>query len=269
MAEENVAVLIDFENINNQEHLRALLDELSGIGRLTIKRAFGDWNKASTNGQQQLQTLGIELIHHAQTTSGKNTSDIRLTIDAIDLLHTSATPIDTFVIASCDSDFFPLVTILRSYGKSVVVAGRKDSTTTVLVNSCDRFIDLNDLIKTAEAPESVNGGSNLSVNRESPPANNNSSSLPANQPNTATNNRSQIPPDKRHLVIRAIQSARDHEGHVKGSKLHETIRRIDPSFNFKDHGFNSLSTFLNAVPNVKVQRPKGPGDITVNIAQSP
>ena len=266
LAEENVAVLIDFENINNQNHMRALLDELSGIGRLTIKRAFGDWNKASTDGQQQLQTLGIELIHHSQTTSGKNASDIRLTIDAIDLLHTSAVPIDTFVIASGDSDFFPLITVLRSYGKSVVIAGRKNSTTKVLVNSCDRFIELTDLVKIAETPESTDGESNQDIGSQSPTAINKLSPLPANQSNTATNNRSRIPLDKQRLVIRAIQSARDHEGRVKGSKLHETIRRIDSSFNFRDHGFNSLSAFLNAVPNVKVKRPNGPGDITVNIA---
>lgn len=255
--------------------MRSLLDELSGIGRLTIKRAFGDWHKANTDGQQQLQSFGIELIHHSQTTSGKNANDIRLTIDAIDLLHTSAVPIDTFVIASGDSDFFPLITILRSYGKSVIVAGRKDSTTEVLVNSCDRFIDLSELATSTDRSELSNpentqksaNGHPPSFTSESTPRRFSGSNATISPRSTGvTTRRSAVDLEPRRLVVRAIRSARDNEGRVKGAKLHETIRRIDASFDFRQHGFESFSDFLDGVPEVKVERSNGPQDITVCIA---
>ena len=263
MAEDNVAVLIDFENVGSQDHMRALLDELSGVGRIVVKRAFGDWNKADTRNQQQLQILGIELIHHFQTTVGKNASDIKLTAEAVDLLHTSSVEINTFVIASSDSDFFPLVTFLRSQGKSVFVAGRKEVTTEMLVNSCDRFIDLQDLVRTNDGTEK---GSN-EIASDSP------NERPRHSENIHNNDATKRPSghlnkdlEVHQVVIRAIRSAMDNEGQVKGAKLHETVRRIDPSFDFRDHGYVSFSSFLGDVPNVKVKRPNGPGDITVIVA---
>ena len=265
MAEDNVAVLIDFENVGNQDHMRALMDELSGIGRITVKRAFGDWHKENKENQQQLQSLGIELIHHSQTTSGKNASDIRMTAEAINLLHTSPVQIGTFVIASCDSDFFPLVTILRSYGKSVYVAGRKDTTTDVLVNSCDRFIDLTDLVRNTDSQGVVRNETAVQATSPTSGGVTNSSATPRD---SKASSLTKIESETRRLVIRAIQSARDNEGNVKGARLHETILRIDPSFNFREHGRESLSGFLDGIPEVRVKRPNGPGDITVNIAQN-
>ena len=246
--------------------MRALLDELSGVGRIVVKRAFGDWRKEDTRNQEQLQSFGIELIHHFQTTSGKNASDIRLTAEAIDLLHTSPVEINTFVIASCDSDFFPLITILRSQGKSVIVAGRREATSEVLVNSCDRFIDLTDLVRTAESPDEgsaetiSNGLGDMSRVSEK------SSATSSNSADSKPLSQSKIASETGQLVVRAIRSAGDDEGRVKGAMLHDTVRRIDPSFNFRDHGFESFSEFLGAIPEVKVKRSNGPGDITVSIA---
>ena len=266
MAEENVAVLVDFENINNHDHMRALLDELSGIGRITVKRAFGDWQSASGENQRRLQSLGIELIHHAHATTGKNASDIRLTADAVNLLHTSPVNIDTFVIASGDSDFFPLITVLRSHGKSVIVAARRDVTTNALINSCDRFIDLTDLVNPPDAPDNRVAET---VGAESQrPGNVVDAALisSASSPDVVSRAESTIPHDTRKLVVRAIQSSRDHEGRVKGAKLHETIRRIDPSFNFRELGFHSFSDFLDGVREVNLKRSYGPEDVIVTIA---
>lgn len=265
LAEDNVAVLIDFENVGSQDHMRALMDELSGIGRITVKRAFGDWQKEDKKNQQQLQSLGIELIHHSQTTSGKNASDIRLTAEAINLLHTSPVQIGTFVIASCDSDFFPLVTILRSYGKSVYVAGRKDTTTDALVNSCDRFIDLTDLVANAEGDGKEVGIDTLASASQTNGQNAVSSVAPST---SSARKSSEISYETRDLVIRAVKSARDNEGAVKGAKLHGTIRRIDPSFNFREHGFDTFTNFLEGVRGIEVKRSYGPQDITVKIAQT-
>lgn len=265
MPDDNVAVLIDFENVGNQAHMRALMDRLSGIGRITVKRAFGDWHAVSRENQQLLQSLGIELVHHSQTTSGKNASDIRLTAEAINLLHTSPVDIDTYVIASGDSDFFPLVTILRSYGRSVLVAARKETTTDALINSCDRFIDLTDLVRNTDLGE-------IKTSVTEPSNNSRDSSLGSGslvaRAGATSNGEAKIAHEVRHLVTRAVQSSRDNEGTVKGAKLHETIRRIDPSFNFRNHGYESFSDFLEGVPEIEVERSHGPQDITVKIAQN-
>ena len=141
MAEANVAVLIDYENVG-LDSIQYLLDQISDVGRITIKRAYADWS-TQRNKRDQLLELGIEAIHHFRSTkSGKNSSDIRLVIDAIDLRHTS--DLDTFVVVSSDSDFVPLVMYLRAAGKSVMAAGRRETTAPTLVKSCDRYIYLDD-----------------------------------------------------------------------------------------------------------------------------
>ena len=204
------------------------------------------------------------MIHHSQTKVGKNASDIRLTAEAINLLHTSL-DISTFVIASGDSDFFPLVTLLRSYGKSVLVAGRKDTTTDALVNSCDRFIDLTDLVRSTDIERiydegKLPGEASEKITVDSP--------LPTTPGETDSSSSTETALETCGLVIRAIQSARDNEGNVKGAKLHGTILRIDPSFNFREHGFDSFTDFLESVRGIEVKRSYGPQDITVKIAQN-
>jgi len=151
-AERQVAVLIDFENVGLGS-IQWLFDQISDIGRITIKRAYADWSTARSTREQVLQ-LGIEPVHlFHMTGSGKNSSDIRLVIDAVDLLYQS--PIDTFVIVSSDSDFVPLVSKLRAGGKSVIGAGRQATTSRTLVISCDRYIYLDQSSKPRQATSVV------------------------------------------------------------------------------------------------------------------
>ena len=108
--DEQIAVLIDYENVGLNT-IQKLFDELANFGKITLKRAYADWSKAN-NSRDQILELGIEPVHIFRSPSKrKNTCDIRLTIDAIELLFTSS--IDTFVIVSSDSDFVPLVNKLR------------------------------------------------------------------------------------------------------------------------------------------------------------
>ena len=114
-----VAVLIDFENVGLSS-VRWLFDQVSDMGRITIRRAYADWSAAAGKRDQsqqrdQLLELGIEPIHLFHSVSGKNSSDIRLAIDAIELMYLS--PVDTFVIVSSDTDFVPLVSKLRAAGR--------------------------------------------------------------------------------------------------------------------------------------------------------
>jgi len=227
--EHQIAVLIDLENVGLNS-IQWLFDQISDIGRITIKRAYADWSSARNSREQVLQ-LGIEPIHlfHAGG-SGKNSSDIRLVIDAVDLLYQS--PIDTFVIVSSDSDFVPLVSKLRAGGKSVIGAGRQATAARSLVISCDRYFYLDQDDKQ----------------RQKAPAAKKSE------------------PDS--LLFRAMRAAMDEEGRVVGSKLRQTLQRLDPSFDFRALGYSTFTKYLEASPGVSVSRPRGPGDIIVELVDT-
>ncbi|MSQ21957.1 MAG: NYN domain-containing protein [Dehalococcoidia bacterium] len=229
MAEQQIAVLIDYENVGLGS-IRWLFDQISDIGRIVVKRAYADWSAENTRRDRgQVLELGIEpviLFHSAA--SGKNSSDIRLAIDAVDLLHGSSF-VDTFVIVSADSDFVPLVTKLRSAGKSVIGAGRKAAVSSTLVASCDKYFYL-DLEASptplADAAQTLPGDS---------------------------------------LLVRAMKVSVDDQGRVTGSKLMSTMQRLDPAFNPKSLGYSTFSRFLQASPEVNLTHPRG-GDVIVELS---
>ena len=254
MAESNVAVLVDSENIGSRS-IRFLLDQVAGIGNILEKRAYSDWSEQRSDKQQvQLLELGFRLIHQKHTLSGKNSSDIMLSIDAMDLLHRSSM-IDTFIIVSSDSDFFPLVNMLRSSGKTVIIAGRSAATSDALINSCNQFISLD--AGTPAAPKE-DEASERKPNEEPPSA--------ASDDQASAEHGKGLSPAK--LLRRAMDVSMDEQGNVTGSKLHDTMRRIDPSFDFKKLGYSTFTQFLESRHNVvKVTRPKGPGTVTIQLFQ--
>ena len=227
--DRQVAVLIDDENVSVGS-VEWLFDRISNLGRILIRRAYSDWSKGG-NVRDQLLEFGIEPVHVFQaSSSGKNASDIRLAIDAIDLLFSS--PVDTFVIVSGDADFLPLVNKLRSSGKMVIGAGRQKSTSATLVKACDRYYYLD---KNEES-----GGESKPRPKERP---------------------------RRSLLVRAVRASMDADGKVTGSRLHATMQRLDPSFDFRDRSFNSFTAFLEASSEVRVNRPsgQGQGDVVIEL----
>lgn len=229
-----VAVLIDFENVG-LDSIQWLFDQVSDVGRIIVKRAYADWSNAG-NKRDQLLELGIEPVQqfHAGPT-GKNSSDIRLAIEAIELLHQS--PVDTFVIVSSDSDFVPLVSKLRAAGKTVIGAGRKATTPRNLVISYDKYYYLDEDRKAGVTvqPAAVQPGEQLRV---------------------------------KTLLIRAVQATMDEQGKAVGSKLHNAMQRLDPGFDFRSMGYATFSKFLEASTAVKVERPRGPGDLSVELVDA-
>lgn len=227
--ERLVAVLIDFENVG-LESIQWLFDQISDIGRIIVKRAYADWSSAG-NKRDQLLGLGIEPIqqfHSGQVS--KNSSDIRLAIDAVDLMHQS--PVNAFVIVSSDSDFVPLVNKLRAAGKTVIGAGRKATTPRTLIISCDKYYFLD---------ESRRVGATTQPKKEQRISD---------------------------LLIRAVKATMDEQGVVVGSKLHQAIQRLDPSFDFRALGYATFAKYLEESPAVKVKRSRGPGDVTVELIVS-
>ena len=228
ISERQLAVLIDFEN-TGLKSIQWLFDQVSDIGRIIVKRAYADWS-VEANKRDQLLELGIEPVHLFRSSGGgKNSGDIRLAIDAIELLHQS--PVDTFIIVSSDSDFVPLVSKLRSAGKTVIGAGREAVVSRTLVRSCDRYFYLEQGDKA-----------------------------PSSKPS---------PQEEQHkeqvgqLLMRAVRAAIDEQGRVVGSKLGLTLQRLDPSFDYRILGYSTFIKFIEAFPWLKILRPKGPGDITI------
>jgi uncharacterized protein (TIGR00288 family) len=224
VAEAQIGVLIDYENVGLSPIL-SLFDQLSDLGRLIIKRAYADWSKAGDKANQMLE-LGIEAKHYFRISgSGKNASDICLAIDAIELLYKS--PLDTFVIVSSDTDFLPLVSVLRSAGKTVIGAGRRGVASPALIRSCDRYIYLDDGTPQVPAHSALD--------------------------------------DPESLLTRAMYASMDDHGEVVAGKLHNTMRRMDPGFNFRALGYRTFTQFLNSSPSVNTRRPKGGTDIWVEM----
>ena len=229
--DRQIAVLVDVENVGLNA-IPALFEKLADVGRITVKKAYADWSSAG-NRRDQLLELGIEPIQvfHAPP-SGKNSSDIKLATDAVDLLYTP--PVDTFVIVSSDSDFMTLVSRLRGAGKIVIGAGPEETAPRALVNSCDRYIYLQD-------------------------------------PSAAKRRRRRAPKrggDIDALLARAIVASFDDQGRVFGSKLRQMLQRLDPSFDFRALGFSTFTRFLEASRGVKVTRSKDANDVTVELVEA-
>src|SRR5436309_11863153 len=161
-AERSLAVFIDFENLalgfqgrRDRFEISRILERLVEKGKIVVKKAYADWNRFS-NYTTPLHEAAIELIEiprRAQT--GKNSADIRLCVDAMDLAY-SKEHIDTFVIVSGDSDFSPLVSKLKELGKHVLGLGMQESTSELLRDNCDEFIYYEDLGKTPPLEPDVN-----------------------------------------------------------------------------------------------------------------
>ena len=150
----------------------------------------------------------------------------------MDLLYVA--PVDTFVIVSSDSDFVPLVSKLRAAGKGVIGAGRRAVSSPTLVKSCDRYIYFDE----ARATDSRRW---RPTTRKTQPAS---------------------------LLVRALEASIDDHGQVLGSKLHQTMQRIDPSFSFKDLGHGTFTHYLSSSNEVNLDRPQDASDVIVQLNHS-
>ena len=150
MAEGQIAVLIDVENVGLSSCTGACSTSSRTSGRIIVKRAYGDWSGTRARDRDRLQATRHRAhyqVFHSGT--GKNSADIRLAIDAIELSFQS--PVETFVVVSSDSDFVPLVGKLRAAGKTVIGAGPSAVASRTLVGSCDRYFFLDPKTPSATA----------------------------------------------------------------------------------------------------------------------
>jgi uncharacterized protein (TIGR00288 family) len=243
-----MAVFCDFENvaIGAREAKYAkfdidkVIERLLLKGNIVVKKAYCDWDRYKTF-KKPMHEAAFELIEipHVRM-SGKNSADIRMVVDALDLCYTKS-HVDAFVIISGDSDFSPLVSKLRENNKLVIGVGVKHSTSDLFVDNCDEFLFYDDLVRKLPArkprPRSTGPKSSTKSTAKSSPK------KPARKDETAA-----APSDDAVTLILetldALVAERDAGDHIWGSMIKQALRRRKPGFNESHYGYRSFSELL-------------------------
>src|SRR2546425_407598 len=210
----NAALLIDFDNVTMgirsdlQSELKRLLQSEIIRGKVAVQRAYADWRRYPQY-IVPLSESSIDLIFApAYGSNKKNATDIRLAIDALELVFTRP-EIGSFILLSGDSDFSSLVLKLKEYGKYVIGVGIRESSSDLLIQNCDEYYSYNEL---------------AGLTRES----------------DVTHERR----DPWELVVEAVKQMTAHNDVMRSDRLKQVMQEIDPSFNEKDIGFSRFSKFV-------------------------
>lgn len=221
--ETNLALFIDFDNVaigardsGQRFEIKLLLQRILEKGKIIVKKAYADWHFYKEY-MSPLHEAAIELIEIPMPKiSGKNSADIKLVVDAMDLCY-SKDHIDTFVIVSGDSDFSPLVSKLRENNKRVIGVGVKNSSSRLLIGNCDEFIFYDDIYRQRSGRLSRSGV--------------------------------KVPDDKRDLfdfLVKTVQSLlMESRGVLYSSLIKDTMTRKQPDFNERAHGYSTFGDLLD------------------------
>lgn len=237
----NLALFCDFENIalgvRDAKYanfdIQLVLERLLVKGSIVTKKAYCDWDryKKFKPGMHEAAFELIEIPHISL--SGKNSADIRMVVDALDLCYTKE-HIDTFVIISGDSDFSPLVSKLRENAKTVIGVGVKNSTADLLIANCDEFIFYDDLA-AVPAPAEQKPTKGKAKKKKA-------AKKKAKKPPTADLKQEGI--DLVLATARALYSERGERSKIWGSMIKQTLKRRMPQFNESFYGFASFNELL-------------------------
>jgi len=268
--ETSIAVFIDFENlalgVKEQERANFRIDlvlkRLLEKGRVVYKRAYCDWSRFR-GVTRNLHAHGITMVDIPENKiSGKNSADIHMVVDALDLAHIKP-HIDVFALLSGDSDFSPLVSKLKENNKRVIGLGVKNSTSNLLIDSCDEFIYYDDVVRMAEdAPKGRRRAASPpaatpaapGTDEEAPGAPAKAAKAPARAAKTVSPSALNKDVDGQTLkerrqeallrlaqIVRSLE--RDYEP-VWGSMVKQAIRRVYPGFNEEYYGYSSFVALL-------------------------
>lgn len=236
-ANATMAVFLDLENIAlgardakyPRFEIQKVLERLLLKGHIVVKKAYCDFGRYK-EFKRDLHEASFELIEipHVRQ-SGKNSADIRMVVDALDLCYTKS-HMDTFVIISGDSDFSPLVSKLRENAKKVIGVGVKSSTSDLFLKNCDEFLYYDDLVRdraTKAKPRSTAGKAAAKTTPTGP------KSLPVKEALALVEN-----------TLDALAEERSEEDRIWGSMIKQAIKRQNPGFNERAYGFRSFNDLL-------------------------
>ena len=239
--DQNLALFCDFENVAlgvsqakyAKFNINLVLERLLLKGSIVTKKAYCDWDRYK-QFKPAMHEAAFELIEipHVKL-SGKNSADIRMVVDALDLCYTKD-HIDTFVIISGDSDFSPLVSKLRENARTVIGVGVKQSTSDLLIANCDEFIFYDDLVAS-----SASGAA-----KSSPGKSRKKSKKAKKKPARPKADPAQEAIDLVIETTEALYTERGDKTKLWGSMIKQTLKRRRPGFNESTYGFNSFSDLL-------------------------
>lgn len=259
----NIAIFADYENIAigvrngryGEFDIDLVLERLLDKGKIVVKKAYADWTRYKS-ARRPLHEAAFELIEIPHVSySGKNSADIRLVVDALDLCYTKD-HIDLFVVISGDSDFSPLVSKLRENAKKVIAMGVKNSTSDLLVENCDEFIYYDDLVRekpgkprkkkkrkgTGRGGEqraaASADGTQPAADQAAPPA---EPAEPESPPKTVEERKLEA---LEMVLDTADRLFRDRDDNLWGSMVKQTIKRKRPTFSETFHGYRNFTQLL-------------------------
>jgi len=247
-SDATMAVFLDLENIalgaRDAKYpsfdVEKVLERLLLKGHIVVKKAYCDFDryKDFKRGLHEAAFELIEIPHVRQ--SGKNSADIRMVVDALDLCYTKG-HVDTFVILSGDSDFSPLVSKLRENAKTVIGVGVKNSTSDLFINNCDEFIYYDDLVRKEPSR----------ARRRAAPAARSAAASPegaaSSEAGASPENKGPDPTDAFELVVETLEAVMEERGvnePIWGSMIKQAIKRRHPGFNERAYGFRSFNDLL-------------------------
>ena len=247
---QNMAVFCDFENValgvRDAKYaafdIQKVLERLLLKGNIVVKKAYCDWDRYK-EFKAAMHEAAFELIEipHVRL-SGKNSADIRMVVDALDLCYTKL-HLDTFVIISGDSDFSPLVSKLRENNKLVIGVGVKQSTSDLLTANCDEFIFYDDLVREAEKPNrSRRKSAAKKTTRKKVPV-------------PAVSEEEKKKQQALDLLVATVEDLFQERGEMEkvwGSMVKQTLKRRKPGFNERYHGFSNFSKLLEEAQTRKL-----------------
>lgn len=232
--DRSLALFCDFENIAlgvrdakyAKFDINAVLERLLVKGSIVVKKAYCDWGRYDTF-KPAMHEAAFELIDipHVRQ-SGKNSADIRMVVDALDLCYTKE-HVDTFIVISGDSDFSPLVSKLRENAKTVIGVGVKNSTSDLLIRNCDEFIFYDDLVRKPLPAKKTRKKAKKKAPRS-----------------TVTGDKAQEAIDLVLQTATALDAERGSGEKLWGSMVKQALKRRQPGFNESYYGFASFSKLL-------------------------
>jgi uncharacterized protein (TIGR00288 family) len=260
----NMALFCDFENVAlgvrdakyDKFDIGKVLERLLVKGSIVVKKAYCDWERYKTF-KSTMHEAAFELIEipHVRQ-SGKNSADIRMVVDALDLCYTKA-HVDTFVIISGDSDFSPLVSKLRENNKAVIGVGVKQSSSDLLISNCDEFIYYDDLVREEKAkakrtrrkPQAKSAAKPSAVEAESKSGEEArvEDRVPEEPKLEDESKREDKTVQALELVMStldALVAERGEDEKIWGSMIKQTLKRRHPGFNESYYGFKSFNSLL-------------------------
>jgi uncharacterized LabA/DUF88 family protein len=270
----NMALFCDFENVARgvqdakyeRFDIGKVLERLLLKGSIVVKKAYCDWDryKAFKPAMHEASFELIEIPHLRQ--SGKNSADIRMVVDALDLCYTKA-HVETFVIISGDSDFSPLVSKLRENNKVVIGVGVKNSTSDLLIANCDEFIFYDDLVreKKKKAPRRPSAKPSSDGEPKAAAVSVDEGKAPARK---TDEERRQEALDLIVGTVEALVAERGGDEKIWGSMVKQALKRRKPGFNESYYGFRSFNGMLEAAEQaggLKLERDEKSGGYIVRL----